>query len=111
MKEQQKIRPNGADFKALKIKTCPLGQKDKRRLNKARPSLYLMGMNHSIEIKVCSKLVGVPGIEPGPCGPKPQTLPLCYPPKIRLNNSPPSLLRSYGREKSCYQIRYTHFVC
>ncbi len=50
-----KICPNRADFEALNVKACPLGQKDKRCFNKARPSFYVMIMNHSIEIKVCAR--------------------------------------------------------
>jgi hypothetical protein len=30
-------------------------------------------------------LVGAPGIEPGPRGPKPRTLPLCYAPTKKIS--------------------------
>ena len=35
--------------------------------------------------KFAPSLVGVPGIEPGPLGPKPSTLPLCYTPIVYVH--------------------------
>lgn len=58
----------------------------------------------------CFLFVGEPGIEPGPHGPKPRTLPLCYTPNEEGNESFLSFnLRMWG-ESFCLHPENSAYI-